>query len=59
MDKKNNIHLTDMSRKYIQNQLQKTNDLGLNAIGLGITGTYALSQYYKISNKGFGITKKQ
>lgn len=58
LDKKNNIHLTDMSRKYIQNQLQKTNDLGLNAIGLGITGAYALSQYYKISNKGFGITKK-
>lgn len=48
---KDNLHLYEASKRYIQGQMQKSDDLGLNTMAAGITAAYvtgySLKQYYK------------
>lgn len=53
-----NLHLYDVSRKFIQSQLQKSDDLGLSALSVGIAGAYGLKQYYKMVGTGTSFSIK-
>lgn len=59
---KDNLHLYEASKRYIQSQMQKSDDLGLNAMAAGITAAYvtgySLRQYYKVVNSTINFSAR-